>query len=88
MIFSDAQFLIVVTITLFALFFHHGYLMSKRSGGFFMIFSGLIFLSLVPLVLELLDSLATALMVPIGIFIIIMGVYKFLFFDERRTKVN
>ncbi len=86
MLFTDAQFVIIVTLVLFALFFILGYLSEKPSGGFFLIFSGFVFLGFDGLVSSLISIYASALISPFGIFIILIGIRKALYRPEGEKK--
>lgn len=76
MLFTDAQFLVVLTFILFAFFFSLGYKSEKKSGGFFMIFAGFVFLSFEALSVLLFDNIILVFMTPFGIFMIILGIMK------------
>ena len=76
MLFTDAQFAVILTFALFTFFFYLGYKSEKKSGGLFMLFSGFIFLSFEALCVLLFDNMILVFMTPFGIFIIIMGIMK------------
>jgi len=84
MLFTEAQFLIVLTFAVFTFFFILGYESDKKSGGFFMMFAGFTFLAFDGLVVTLLDNLAMSLMSPIGIFIIVLGIMKAFYTKESK----
>ena len=84
MLFTEAQFLIALTFALFAFFFILGYESEKKSGGFFMMFAGFTFLAFDGLVITLLDALAMSLMSPIGVFIIVLGIMKAFYTEEKK----
>jgi predicted membrane protein len=87
MLFTDVQFAIVVSLVLFALFFIVGYYSEKRSGGFFMLLSGFVFLGFDVLASPLLSVYVSALLSPFGIFIILVGFRKALYKPEKeKTK--
>jgi pheromone shutdown protein TraB len=86
MLFTDAQFAIVITFVLFALFFIVGYFSEKRSGGFFMLFSGFAFIGFDILTSPLLSIYVSALLSPFGIFIILVGLRKALIRPEGEKS--
>lgn len=84
MLFTDAQFAIALTFLLFAFFFVLGYRSDKKSGGFFMIFSGFIFLAFETLCIDLFSSNLIALLTPFAIFIILLGIMKAFYTKETK----
>lgn len=86
MLFTDAQFIIVLTFALFAFFFSLGYKSEKKSGGFFMLFAGFVFLAFEGLVAVLLDNLVIVFISPFGIFMILLGVMKAFYNKEGGGK--
>lgn len=84
MLFTDAQFAITLTFLLFAFFFILGYKSDKKSGGFFMIFSGFIFLAFEVLCIDLFDSFIVALLTPFAVFIILLGIMKAFYTKETK----
>lgn len=82
------QFEIVVTLLTFIFFFTLGYDSEKKSGGFFMIFSGFVFLYLeyILFVNNIMNVYyVVSLMSMFGLYFIILGVTK-AFWDENGDK--
>lgn len=82
------QFSIVITLMLFFFFFSVGYKENKRSGGALMILSGFCLLSFEALTVLILSSFfILPLLTPISIFILLLGVRKWLYpFEGEKTK--
>lgn len=79
------QFEIVVTLLTFIFFFTIGYDSEKKSGGFFMIFSGFVFLYLEYILFTnniMNVYYVVSLMSVFGLYFIILGVYK-AFWDKK-----
>ena len=87
-LFTDAQFAIVLTFVLFAFFFMEGYKSDKKSGGFFMLFAGFIFLAFNALVVDLFDSLILVFISPFGIFIMLLGIIKAFITGESKANAK
>ena len=77
-----------ITLILFILFFVIGYRENKRSGGAFMLLSGFMLISLEIITASYLDSLyLLPLLTPVSIFIMILGVRKWLYpVENEYTK--
>jgi hypothetical protein len=85
--FNSDQFGLVFIFCMFMYFFWVGYASEKRSGGFLMAFSGSIFLYLETIAISYVDAVfVLPFMTPIGIFIIIIGIKKFLYSDTKDLK--
>ena len=79
---------ICITLILFILFFVIGYRENKRSGGAFMLLSGFMLISLEIITASYLDSLyLLPLLTPVSIFIMILGIRKWLYpVENEYTK--
>lgn len=75
----------VMVLSLFALFFYIGYESKKRSGGFFMIFSGFLLIALGILIYSILGY-AASLVFPFAIFIMLLGGKKAFYGPETEEK--
>jgi len=86
--FDDAQLSIFFTLVLFIFFFSTGYKENKRSGGVFIILSGFCLLSFEALTVLILSSFyVIPLLTPVSIFIILLGIRKWLFpVSGEKTK--
>lgn len=90
MVFDNAQLGIILSLFLFAFFMWIGYTSQKRSGGAFMLISGfmLIYLGIV-LVPYTSAIYVIPLITPIAIFIIMIGIRKWLYPPEKeKTKTE
>jgi len=85
-LFTATQFTIVVTFLLFAFFFHHGYTSKKKSGGFFLLFAGFSFLGFNAVASSLFGVIITVFMSPFALLIIILGIIKTFYTDEKTLK--
>jgi len=85
----DAQQLgLFLTLVLFLYFFYVGYTNEKNTGGFLMFVSGFIFLALDSLIgVYVTNTLATFLLGFMGLFIIVIGLLKWLYYDEEENKI-
>jgi len=88
MLFTDTQFIIVITLFMFALFFIIGYLSEKRSGGFFLMLSGFVFIYFAVIGTSLFDVFVASLLAPFGIFIVIIGIRKAFYHIEQKGNVR
>lgn len=87
MLFTDLQFSIMMIFLLFAVFLILGYNSPKRSGGFFMMLAGFLFLGFDASASSLFSIYASVLLSPFGIFIILLGIRKAFFPAEgERTR--
>jgi hypothetical protein len=84
--FDGDQFLIVVVLNLFGIVFSWGYYSKKRSGGFLMVFAGFLLIAIGVLIGISLIPFAGGLIVPFGIFIILLGLKKGLYGPETEEK--
>ena len=77
-----------LTLLLFLIFFYIGYTSEKRSGGLFILFSGFTLISFEYISTIYLNSLyLLPLLTPVSIFIIIIGIRKWLYTPEKeKTK--
>ena len=83
--FADIQ-IIIVTL-LFMYFLYVGYYSDKRSGGAFMLYSGFLLLYDEFLISSYISSiLVVGLISPVALFIILLGLKKFLYFDSSKTQ--
>ena len=83
--FADIQ-IIIVTL-LFMYFLYVGYYSDKRSGGSFMLYSGFLLLFDEVLISGYISSiLVVGLISPIALFIILLGLKKFLYFDSSKSQ--
>ena len=82
--FSAGEFLLVMILSLFILFFAVGYNSDKPSGGAFLLFSGFILLGMEALLVPYVSAtLVIPLVTPFGIFIILLGINKFLHYRKK-----
>ena len=88
LLFDSGQFSIFISLSLMFFFFHLGYTSRKRSGGAFMLLSGFILIGLEFLITEYINALYVApLITPYAIFMIFLGIRKWLYPPEReKTK--
>ena len=80
---SDHDFMLIMLLSLFTLFFATGYVKRKPSGGAFMLFSGftlICFAAVSPFAI-----IVTAFIVPFGIFIMLIGVKKWLYPSPQHS---
>jgi hypothetical protein len=78
------EFSMVLFVSMFGLFFLTGYYKKKPSGGTFMLFSGFVLIRL--FLLTPFAGIMTLLLVPFAVYIIIIGVKKWLFFDPLTNQ--
>ena len=82
------QFEIFITFLTFIFFFTIGYSTEKKSGGFFLIFSGFVYfyLEYILAVNNIMNVYyVVSLMTIFGIYFLILGVYK-AFYDEKGME--
>jgi len=80
-VFSDLP--VFLALVLFMYFFYLGYSSEKRSGGAFMLFSGFVMFYLEFAMADYISSvLVLGLVSPVAIFIILLGLKKFLYKDS------
>ena len=84
--FTDQEFAVALLIVCFTLFFVVGYRSKKRSGGAFMLLSGFFLISLAAVINIL---YAQVFIVPFAVFIIVIGIRKWLFRPAKeKTKTE
>jgi len=84
---ANSQLSIFLTLILFGLFFYIGYTTKRKSGGAFVMFSGFIFIGLSLLIGSYLNAIyVTPLMLPFAGFIILVGVKKWLYEENKKTE--
>jgi pheromone shutdown protein TraB len=86
--FEATQFGVFLGFLLFALFFILGYFSKKRSGGFFLIFSGFTLIGVSIVASTYLTVYVSALMIPFAGFICLLGVKKAFYNDEADEKAQ
>jgi uncharacterized membrane protein HdeD (DUF308 family) len=74
----------MLTFIVFGFFFHQGYTSKKKSGGFFMLFSGFVFLYFSLLSGDMFSMFVSVLMAPFALFIILMGIMKAFYTSETQ----
>jgi len=85
--FTSSFLSIFLTLVFFIFFLFIGYTINKRSAGFFLMFSGFIFLALEYIIASYLPAIVIGLFGLVGIFIIILGVRKWLYpVGDEKTK--
>ena len=84
--FDNGQFVIVMILNLFGIIFSWGYWSKKRSGGFLMIFAGFLLIAFGVLIGLGFIPYAGLLMVPFGIFIIVLGAKKAFYGPETEES--
>jgi hypothetical protein len=84
--FTDEMFSMIMLLSCFILFFTVGYISDKRSGGFYLILAGFMFLSFTLIGISLLTETVSLLCTPFSIFIMLLGVKKAFFNDKDKQK--
>jgi len=88
MLFTTDQFTITITLFVFLIFFLVGYLSEKKSGGFFLIFAGFLFIYFSLIASSLFTSLVSVFIAPFGIFLILIGIKKAFYHVEEKGNVR
>jgi hypothetical protein len=82
-----SEFGVIISFLMFAFFFWIGYTSDKRSGGALMLFAGFIMFYLEYVLIGYVSIVFVIPFIsPLAIFIILLGVKKFLYYDEQDAK--
>lgn len=85
--FNGDQFGTIILLALVLYFFWVGYFSDKRSGGIFMIMSGMWTFALEYMVLDYVSAtLVIPLISPLAIVIVLLGILKFLYHDHKKDE--
>lgn len=76
-VFDANQLSYIISLVLFMYFFWIGYMGEKRSSGAFMIVAGLLMIGMAVTGYGILPALLWLLLIPVGIFITLLGINKF-----------
>ena len=85
-VFTDAQFEIVMVMVFFLFFLAIGYFSEKKSGGVFMLLSGFILSDLAYLLTVTYNWIFLVFLLPTGIFLMILGIMKWLVVGEPKES--
>jgi hypothetical protein len=84
---DTTQFSVVVMLALFMFWFAIGYYSEKRSGGAFMVFSGFMLFYIEVIILPYVSVIFVIPFIsPLAIFIILLGLKKFLYTESKENK--
>ena len=83
---GSTQFSVLFNLILFIILFLVGYLIPRRSCGFILMISGFVLLYMEATMLNYIPALAMAFYIVVAVFIIIIGVKKWLYPDEESGK--
>ena len=88
MLFTVEQFTIVLLFVTFAFFFLIGYHSERRSGGFFVMFSGIVFITFVGASYVYFGAGLLMVLLPLAIYILLMGTRKAFFEPSKDNELH